>query len=100
MATVIYIPYKIARYNEFKKMVNDILDEDKNNFFLNEYLHHVDEVPHIHSLDFDWKLSDAAIDSILDTLSKCTKDRNRPSHFIARNEESGKVHIYARMVCK
>jgi len=93
-----HIPYKITGRNEFKKMVNEILDEDEDNFFLNEYLHHVDNIPHIYSLDFDWNLSDVAIDSILDTLAKCTKDRNCPSHFIARNEESGKVHIYVRMV--
>jgi len=93
------IPYKITRYNEFKKMVNDILDEDKDNFFLNEYPHHVYEVPHIYSLDFDWNLSDVAIYSIVDTLAKYTKDRNCLPHFIARNEESGKVHIYVRMVC-
>jgi len=95
-----HIPYKITRQEEFKKMVNDILDEDKDNFFLNEYPHHVDDVPHIYSLDFDWDLSDMTIYSILDTLAKCTKDENCPSHFIARNEESGKVHIYVRMVCE
>jgi len=41
-----------------------------------------------------------AIYSIIEALAKCTEDRNSPSHFIARNEESGKVHIYVRMVCK
>jgi len=56
-----HIPYKIAGYNEFKKIVNDILDKDEDNFFLNEYPHHVDDVPHIYSLGFDWNLSDAAI---------------------------------------
>jgi len=48
-----HIPYNITRQDEFKKMLNDILDEDKDNFFLNEYPHHVDDVPHIYSLDFD-----------------------------------------------
>jgi len=81
-------------------MVNDILDEDEDNFFLNNHLHHADDVPHIYSLDFDWNLSDAAIDSILDTLAKCTEDGNHLSHFIARNEDSGKVHIYVRIICK
>jgi len=95
-----HIPYKITGYDEFEKMVNDILDENEDNFFLNEYPHHVDDVPHIYSLDFDWNLSGVVIDSILDTLAECTEDRNCPSHFIARNEESGKLHIYVRMVCE
>jgi len=76
-----HIPYKITGWDEFKKMVNDILDKDKDNFFLNEYPHHVDDVPHIYSLDFDWNLSDVAIDSIIEVLAKCTEDRNCPSHF-------------------
>jgi len=71
-----HIPYKITGHDEFKEMVNEILDEDGNNFFLNEYPHCADDVPYIYSLDFDWNLSDAAIDSILDTLAKCTKDGN------------------------
>jgi len=95
-----HIPYKITGHKEFKKMINDILDEDKDNFFLNEYQLLVDDVPHIYSLDFDWNLSDMAIYSIIDTLAECTKDGNCPSHFIARNEESGKVQIYVRIICK
>jgi len=51
-------------------------------------------------LEFDWNLSDVAIDSIIEVLAECTKDRNCSSHFIARNEESGKVHIYVRIVCE
>jgi len=86
-----HIPYKITKQDEFKKMINDILDQDKNNFFLNEYPHHADDVAHIYSLDFDWNLSDVAIDSIIEVLTECTKDKNCPSYFIARNEESGKV---------
>jgi len=95
-----HIPYKITCQDEFKEMVNEILDEDGDNFFLNEYPHCADDVPYIYSLDFDWHLSDTAIDSILDTLAECTKDGNRPSYFIARNEESNKIHIYVRMICK
>jgi len=96
MAVVIFLTKSLGT----KKMVNDILDEDEDNFFLNEYPHHVDDVPHIYSLDFDWNLSDMAIYSIIEVLAKCTEDRNCPSYFIARNEESGKVHIYVRMVCE
>jgi len=99
MVVVIFLT-KITGRNEFKKMVNDILDEDEDNFLLNENPHHVDNVPHIYSLDFDWNLSDVVIDSIIEVLAECTEDGNCPSHFIARNEESGKVHIYVRMVCK
>jgi len=43
---------------------------------LNENPHHVDDVPRIYYLDLDWKLSDAAIGAITDTLAECTEDRN------------------------
>jgi len=62
-----HILYKVTCQDEFKEIVNEILDEDGDNFFLNEYPNCVDDVPYIYSLDFDWHLSDAAIDSILDT---------------------------------
>jgi len=99
-----HIPYKITCQDKFTKMMNDIFDQmdlaNDDNLFLNEYPHHVDDVPHIYYLDFDWKLSDAAIDAITDTLAKCTKDGNYPTFCIARNEESGKVHLYVKMICK
>jgi len=79
----------------------DIMDlANDDNFFLNEYPHHVGDVPYIYYLDFDWKLSDVAIDAITDTLAECTEDGNYPTFCIARNEESGKVHLYVKMICK
>jgi len=68
------------------------------NLFLNEYPHCADDVPHIYYLDFDWRLSDAAINSITDTLAECTKEC--PNFCIAKNEESGKVHLYVKMICE
>jgi len=59
-----------------------------------------DYVPHIYYLDFDWNLSDAVINSIIDTLAKCTEDGNDPTICIARNEESNKVHLYVKMICE
>jgi len=38
--------------------------------------------------------------SIIDTLAECTKDEDAPTVCIARNEESGKVYIYVKMICK
>jgi len=99
-----HIPYKIICQVKFTKMMNDIFDKmdsvNDDNFFLNEYLHHVGDVPYIYYLDFDWKLSDAAIDAITDTLADCTKDGNYPTVCIARNEESGKIHLYVKMICE
>jgi len=46
--------------------MNDIFDQmdsaNDDRLFLNEYPHYVGDVPYIYYLDFDWKLSDAAID--------------------------------------
>jgi len=99
-----HIPYKITCQDKFTKMMNDIFDQmdlaNDDNFFLNEYPHHVDDVPCIYYLDFDWKLSDAAIDAITDALAKCTKDRTYPTFCIARNEENNKVHLYVKMICE
>jgi len=41
-----------------------------------------------------------AIDAITDTLANCTKDRNYLTFCIVRNEESGKVHLYVKMICE
>jgi len=68
-------------------MMNDIFDRmdlaNGDDFFLNEYLNCVD-VPYIYYLDFDWNLSDVAIDAITETLAECTEDRNDPTICIAR----------------
>jgi len=85
-------------------MMNDIFDKmdsvDDDDFFLNEYPHCVDNVSHIYYLDFDWNLSDSAINSIIETLAECTKDENIPTVCIARNEESNKVHLYVKIICE
>jgi len=64
-----HFPYKVTCQQEFTNMMNDIFDkmdsEDDDDFYLNEYPNCVDDVPYIYYLDFDWKLSDAAINSIL-----------------------------------
>jgi len=99
-----HIPYKITCQDKFTNMMNYIFDKmdlaNDDNLFLNEYPHCADNVPHIYYLDFDWKLSDVAINSIIDTLAECTEDRNDPTICIARNEESSKVHLYVKMICE